>query len=222
MPGGKSRWSQGKDLSWEPLRPELVVEVAYDHMQGSRFRHTAHVPALATRQGSARVQLRAARGRGAARARGDLRGGIGAVTFKDLFSERPDAYARYRPTYPAAAFEWLAAQTPDTKVAVDVGTGNGQAAVALADRFERVIGLDPSDAQLQNARAHPRVEYRQSSAEQLAIDDRAHQRSSPRRRCTGSSTTPSFVKSDACSCPAACSRVVLRAVPRSRPRSTPS
>ena len=42
MPGGKSRWSQGKDLSWEPLRPELVVEVAYDHMQGSRFRHTAH------------------------------------------------------------------------------------------------------------------------------------------------------------------------------------
>jgi ATP-dependent DNA ligase len=42
MPGAKSRWSQGKDLSWEPLRPELVVEVAYDHMQGSRFRHTAH------------------------------------------------------------------------------------------------------------------------------------------------------------------------------------
>ena len=40
-PGAGSRWSQGKDLSWEPLRPELVVEVAYDHMQGSRFRHTA-------------------------------------------------------------------------------------------------------------------------------------------------------------------------------------
>jgi ATP-dependent DNA ligase len=40
-PGGQSRWSQGKDLSWEPLRPELVAEVAYDHMQGSRFRHTA-------------------------------------------------------------------------------------------------------------------------------------------------------------------------------------
>jgi ATP-dependent DNA ligase len=41
MPGGQSRWSQGKDLSWEPLRPELVVEVAYDHMQRNRFRHTA-------------------------------------------------------------------------------------------------------------------------------------------------------------------------------------
>jgi ATP-dependent DNA ligase len=42
VPGGQSRWSQGKDLSWEPLRPELVVEVAYEHMQGSRFRHMAH------------------------------------------------------------------------------------------------------------------------------------------------------------------------------------
>jgi ATP-dependent DNA ligase len=42
MPGGQSRWSQGKDLSWEPLRPELVAEVAYEHMQGSRFRHMAH------------------------------------------------------------------------------------------------------------------------------------------------------------------------------------
>ena len=41
VPGDESRWSQGKDLSWEPLRPELVVEVAYDHMQGTRFRHTA-------------------------------------------------------------------------------------------------------------------------------------------------------------------------------------
>jgi len=40
VPGAQSRWSQGKDLGWEPLRPELVVEVGYDHMQGSRFRHT--------------------------------------------------------------------------------------------------------------------------------------------------------------------------------------
>jgi ATP-dependent DNA ligase len=42
IPGGQSRWSQGKDLSWEPLRPELVVEVTYEHMQGSRFRHMSH------------------------------------------------------------------------------------------------------------------------------------------------------------------------------------
>jgi ATP-dependent DNA ligase len=39
MPGGPSRWNAGRDLSWEPLRPERVVEVAYDHLQGDRFRH---------------------------------------------------------------------------------------------------------------------------------------------------------------------------------------
>jgi ATP-dependent DNA ligase len=39
MPGGQSRWSAGKDLSWEPLRVERVCEVKYDHMQGDRFRH---------------------------------------------------------------------------------------------------------------------------------------------------------------------------------------
>jgi ATP-dependent DNA ligase len=41
MPGGQSRWSQGKDLSWEPLRVERVCEVKYDHLQGDRFRHAA-------------------------------------------------------------------------------------------------------------------------------------------------------------------------------------
>lgn len=41
VPGGSSRWNRGKDLSWEPLRPERVCEVAYDHMQGDRFRHAA-------------------------------------------------------------------------------------------------------------------------------------------------------------------------------------
>jgi ATP-dependent DNA ligase len=39
MPGGQSRWNAGRDLTWEPLRPELVVEVRYDHLQGNRFRH---------------------------------------------------------------------------------------------------------------------------------------------------------------------------------------
>jgi ATP-dependent DNA ligase len=41
VPGTQSRWSAGKDLSFTPLRPERVVEVGYDHMEGSRFRHTA-------------------------------------------------------------------------------------------------------------------------------------------------------------------------------------
>lgn len=41
MPGGQSRWSAGKDLSWEPVRVERVCEVKYDHLQGDRFRHAA-------------------------------------------------------------------------------------------------------------------------------------------------------------------------------------
>jgi ATP-dependent DNA ligase len=41
MPGSPSRWNATKDLSWEALRPELVAEVAYEHLQGDRFRHTA-------------------------------------------------------------------------------------------------------------------------------------------------------------------------------------
>jgi ATP-dependent DNA ligase len=41
MPGAQSRWSAGKDLSWEPLRIERVCEVKYDHLQGERFRHAA-------------------------------------------------------------------------------------------------------------------------------------------------------------------------------------
>jgi ATP-dependent DNA ligase len=41
MPGAQSRWSAGKNLAWEPLRPERVCEVKYDHLQGNRFRHAA-------------------------------------------------------------------------------------------------------------------------------------------------------------------------------------
>jgi ATP-dependent DNA ligase len=40
-PGAQSRWTGGKDLSWDPLRIELVAEVFYEHLQGDRFRHTA-------------------------------------------------------------------------------------------------------------------------------------------------------------------------------------
>lgn len=43
MPGGQSRWSVGKDLSWEPLRPEWVAEVRYEHVAGGRFRHMSRL-----------------------------------------------------------------------------------------------------------------------------------------------------------------------------------
>jgi ATP-dependent DNA ligase len=42
QPGASSRWNRAKDLSWQPVRPELVCEVAFDHLQGTRFRHATH------------------------------------------------------------------------------------------------------------------------------------------------------------------------------------
>ena len=76
-PARKSRWSQGKDLSWEPLRPELVVEVAYDHMQGTRFRHTAQFRRWRPDKQPRDCTYEQLEVVAAARARGDLRGGRG-------------------------------------------------------------------------------------------------------------------------------------------------
>jgi SAM-dependent methyltransferase len=91
------------------------------------------------------------------------------AAFKDLFSITGAAYARFRPSYPQALFDWLATVSPGSQLAVDVGTGNGQAAVALAADFSRVIGIEPGAGQLKNARPHDRVEYRQAAAEDLGV-----------------------------------------------------
>ena len=80
--------------------------------------------------------------------------------FTDHFSSHAQAYARYRPRYPAALFHYLAMRSPGTRLAWDCGTGNGQAAVGLAERFARVLATDPSAAQIASAQRHPRVEYR--------------------------------------------------------------
>ena len=90
------------------------------------------------------------------------------MAFKDHFSGQSAAYQRYRPDYPPALFGWLAGQAPGRRLAIDVGTGNGQAAVALAAHFDAVIGAEPSAAQLVQARAHPRVTYRREPAESLS------------------------------------------------------
>jgi SAM-dependent methyltransferase len=95
------------------------------------------------------------------------------VTFKDLFSSHAADYARYRPTYPAELFAWLAKATPGVGLAVDVGTGSGQAAAGLAVHFDRVIALDASPEQIEHAQPHPRVEYRVAPAEQTGLADRS-------------------------------------------------
>jgi SAM-dependent methyltransferase len=84
----------------------------------------------------------------------------------DHFGQVAGAYASFRPHYPEALIDWLASITPRHELAWDAGTGNGQAAVALARHFDRVLATDLSAEQLENAIAHPKVEYRVSVAEQ--------------------------------------------------------
>ena len=91
--------------------------------------------------------------------------------FKDHFSLQSAAYRRFRPEYPATLFEWLAARAPGRGLAIDVATGNGQAARALAGHFDRVIATEPSAAQLAQAIAHPRVDYRREAAEAISAAD---------------------------------------------------
>lgn len=90
--------------------------------------------------------------------------------FKDHFSKHAAEYAKFRPRYPKELFRWLASLAPRTELAWDCATGSGQAAVALAEVFERVIATDASEGQVTNAERHPRVEYRIATAEESGLD----------------------------------------------------
>ncbi|MFL6621765.1 MAG: class I SAM-dependent methyltransferase [Sulfurifustaceae bacterium] len=91
--------------------------------------------------------------------------------FKDHFSAQSASYAKYRPGYPDALFDWLATLTDAHDVAWDVGTGSGQAALGLARHFAKVIATDPAEAQLRSAVAHPHILYRVLPAEQTDFSD---------------------------------------------------
>lgn len=91
------------------------------------------------------------------------------MTFKDHFSTQAAGYAKYRPHYPAALFEYLATIAPAKKIAWDCGTGNGQAALGLAKHFDFVIATDPSEKQIRNAISHEKIKYVVAPAEQTDI-----------------------------------------------------
>jgi SAM-dependent methyltransferase len=95
------------------------------------------------------------------------------MSFKDHFSRQSAAYSRYRPGYPPALIDWIASQAPDRRLAVDCATGNGQAAVALAEHFDNVLALDGSLGQLRNAAPCPNVAYVGALAERLPLGDRS-------------------------------------------------
>jgi len=89
--------------------------------------------------------------------------------FSDHFSGQAAEYARFRPRYPETLFEWLAGLAAAHRRAWDVGTGSGQAAVALARWFDEVIATDASPNQLAHAQPHPRVLYRVAVAGQSGL-----------------------------------------------------
>jgi hypothetical protein len=91
------------------------------------------------------------------------------ASFADHFSASAAEYARFRPHYPPALFEWLGGIVRQRRVAWDCATGNGQAAVALAGRFDTVIATDGSAAQLAAATPHPRVRYACATAERSCL-----------------------------------------------------
>ncbi len=81
------------------------------------------------------------------------------------FASRAREYAAFRPTYPDALYAFIAGLAERRALAWDCGTGNGQAAVALARDFSHVVATDTSAAQLELAPPHPRIEYRVAAAE---------------------------------------------------------
>ena len=91
------------------------------------------------------------------------------MAFQDHFSRQAHDYERYRPRYPAALAAFIAAAAPGRALALDLATGNGQAAVELAAHFERVLASDGSARQLELATPHPRVHYLRHTAEQLPV-----------------------------------------------------
>ncbi|MDB5208530.1 MAG: class SAM-dependent methyltransferase [Flavisolibacter sp.] len=90
---------------------------------------------------------------------------------KDLFSNQADAYAKYRPTYPPELFDYILSFVNEKECAWDCATGNGQAALVLADQFTKVEATDLSEAQLKYAVQKENIHYQVSTAEQTPFAD---------------------------------------------------
>ncbi len=93
-----------------------------------------------------------------------------SIENRTSFGLTADAYRRFRPVYPQALYQFLAEQCESRERALDCATGNGQAAVALADYFDYVLATDDSMQQIEAAETHKRVEYSVIAAEQLPED----------------------------------------------------
>jgi SAM-dependent methyltransferase len=95
------------------------------------------------------------------------------VSIQDHFSRQAADYQQFRPHYPPELAAHLARIAPGTALALDLATGNGQAAVDLAGHFDCVLASDPSARQLEHRLPHPRVQYLRHAAECLPVRGRA-------------------------------------------------
>ena len=90
--------------------------------------------------------------------------------FIDQFSRVSADYARFRPRYPRELFVWIATLVDCHQLAWDCATGNGQAAIGLADHFAHVEATDASTEQLRHAMPHPHITYRHAQADASGLE----------------------------------------------------
>ncbi|MBI3720732.1 MAG: class I SAM-dependent methyltransferase [Sphingobacteriales bacterium] len=90
---------------------------------------------------------------------------------KDLFSAQANEYAKFRPVYPPALIEYIVSFCKEKEAAWDCATGNGQAAVLLAEHFKKVYATDISKTQIKNAAAKDNIDYSISPAENTLFAD---------------------------------------------------
>jgi len=91
--------------------------------------------------------------------------------FEDHFSKHSQLYSQHRPQYPNEIYAYLASIAPGRALAWDCGTGNGQAAVGLAEYFARVYATDASEKQISLAQVNEKVEYHVEPAEHVSLYD---------------------------------------------------
>ena len=89
------------------------------------------------------------------------------------FDDRGADYAQYRPTYPKVLSQALATRAAQTNLAIDVGCGNGQLSLLLANHFETVLASDVSADQIANATPHPSITYQVGPAEKINAEDQS-------------------------------------------------
>lgn len=91
------------------------------------------------------------------------------MEYKDNFSAQASQYARFRPHYPQALYDYLLGLVGKKELLWDCATGNGQVAHQLAYHFEQVLATDASEAQIQHAFPHPTIEYKVAQAHQSGL-----------------------------------------------------